>query len=118
MIQVIRACDNPEPGDGDRFLVDRLWPRGIKKDRLKLEDWLKDLAPSDELRRWFNHDPEKWEEFCRRYYLELDGKEEIWGPIMEVGRRGNVTLVYSAKDRLHNNAVALKSFLEQKISGG
>ncbi len=111
MIQTKRVYDPPEPGDGTRLLVERLWPRGMKKEALKLDAWLKDVAPSAELRRWFGHDPAKWEEFRRRYFAELDGKPEGLPSIREAAHRGNVTLLYSARDTEHNSAVALKAYL-------
>ena len=112
MILIKRAYDPPGPDDGSRLLVDRLWPRGIRREALVLDGWLKDVAPSDNLRRWFGHDPVKWEEFCRRYFVELDGKPEAWTPILKLARQGNVTLVFSARDIEHNNAVALKAYLD------
>jgi len=115
MIRVKRAYDPPAPEDGKRFLVDRLWPRGVKKEALKLDGWLKDVAPSDALRRWFGHDPAKWEEFQRRYFAELEAKPESWRPLLEAARAGNVTLLFSARDEAHNNAVALKAFLEVRL---
>lgn len=115
MIQVKRVYDPYSPDDGARFLVDRLWPRGLKKEALRLDGWLKDAAPSDALRRWFGHDPARWDEFRRRYFAELDSKPEAWQPILQAARQGNVTLLYSARDVEHNNAVALKSYLEIKL---
>ncbi|GIW52372.1 MAG: hypothetical protein KatS3mg081_1727 [Gemmatimonadales bacterium] len=79
-IRVKRVYDPPAPGDGKRFLVDRLWPRGVRKEALKLEGWLREVVPSAQLRRWFGHDPEKWEEFQRRYFAELEAKPEAWRP--------------------------------------
>ena len=117
MIQVKRVYDPPEPTDGARFLVERLWPRGMKKEELAMDGWLRDVAPSAELRRWFSHDPAKWEEFRRRYFAELEGSGEALQPLREAARRGNVTLLYSARDIEHNNAVALKQFLEQEAVG-
>ncbi len=114
MIQSKRVYENPEPGDGTRFLVERLWPRGMRKDALQLDGWLKDAGPSDDLRRWFHHDPAKWAEFERRYFAELDGEPAAWQPILEAARHGNVTLLYSARDTEHNNAVALQRYLEEK----
>lgn len=113
MIKVKRSYDPREPADGARFLVDRLWPRGVKKEDLHLDGWLKDIAPSDDLRRWFNHDPAKWEEFQRRYFAELDSKPKALQPIQDATHRGNVTLLYSARDTEHNNAVALRTYLEK-----
>jgi uncharacterized protein YeaO (DUF488 family) len=112
MIRTRRVYDPPEPGDGTRFLVERLWPRGMKKEELPMDGWLKDAAPSDELRRWFSHDPAKWDEFRRRYSAELEGKPDVLQPLREAARQGNVTLLYSARDTEHNNAVALKEYLE------
>lgn len=118
MILTKRAYDPPSPDDGARLLVDRLWPRGINRQALKLDGWLKDVAPSDGLRRWFGHDPARWEEFCRLYHDELNGKPEIWQPIMAVAWKGNVTLLYGARDRDHNNALALKLYLEMHLETG
>lgn len=115
-IQTKRAYDAHAAADGARYLVDRLWPRGIKREALHLDGWLKEIAPSDALRKWFGHDPARWEEFCRRYERELDAKIEAWQPLLETARRGLVTLVYSAKDREHNQAVALKAYLEKKLT--
>ncbi len=114
MIRVKRVYEQPEAGDGKRFLVERLWPRGMKKENLRMYAWLKDVAPSDELRHWFGHDPDKWEEFRRRYFTELEENCDSWKPLLEAARRGAVTLLYSAHDQEHNNAVALKAFLEDK----
>ncbi|MDR7440302.1 MAG: DUF488 domain-containing protein [Armatimonadota bacterium] len=112
MIRVKRVYDPVEPEDGKRYLVDRLWPRGLRKEALRIDGWLREVAPSDKLRRWFGHDPAKWEEFKRRYFAELESRPETWRPLWEAARRGNVTLLYSARDSLHNNAVALQEFLE------
>ena len=112
MITVKRVYEPPTPEDGTRFLVERLWPRGIKKASLQLDAWLKDVAPSAALRRWFGHDPAKWEAFQRRYFAELDDKSETLQPLIEATQRGDVTLLYSARDTAHNNAVALKLYLE------
>jgi uncharacterized protein YeaO (DUF488 family) len=115
MIQVKRVYDRPAPGDGTRFLVERLWARGVKKAALCLDGWLQEAAPSEGLRRWFGHDPAKWADFQRRYCSELDRKPEAWQPIVEAAHRGNVTLLYSARDTAHNNAVALKGYVEKAI---
>ena len=115
MIKVKRVYDPPSSRDGRRFLVSRLRPRGVKRDALSLVDWLKDIAPSDTLRRWFAHDPSRWETFKRRYAAELDSRPEAWRPLLEAARRGTVTLLYSARDPEHNNAVALKTYLEAKL---
>ncbi len=115
MIRLRRVYEAPAAGEGKRFLVERLWPRGMKKDDLDLDGWLKEVAPSAALRRWFAHDPAKWTEFQRRYQAELDAKPETWRPLLQAARRGRVTLLYSAKDTEHNNALALKSYLEEKV---
>ena len=100
--------------DGARFLVERLWPRGLSKERLHLTAWLKEVGPSTGLRQWFNHDPQKWSQFRTRYFRELDSQPESWRPILAAARRGMVTLVYSSHDEEHNNAVALKAYLQAK----
>jgi uncharacterized protein YeaO (DUF488 family) len=113
-IRVKRAYEPPGE-DGVRYLVERLWPRGMKKAALRLDAWLKDVAPSDGLRRWFSHDPAKWQEFRQRYFRELNANAETWEPILKAGRQGLVTLLYSARDTEHNSAVALKEFLDAKL---
>jgi len=117
MIKLRRTYDEPQPDSGPRFLVDRLWPRGIKNEALDMDDWLKAVAPSDDLRHWFGHDPDKWPEFQKRYFAELDDNPVAWQPILDAARQGNVTLLYSAKDMAHNNAVALKAYLEKELQG-
>ena len=112
MLALKRAYEPAAPEDGVRFLVDRLWPRGAKKSALRLDDWLKDVAPSDKLRRWFAHEPKKWLEFRQRYFAELDAKPEAWAPIRASAGHGRVTLVFAARDAEYNNAVALKQYLE------
>ena len=114
-IRVKRAYEAPAQDDGARYLVDRLWPRGVKKDALHIESWMKDVAPSDELREWFGHDPAKWDEFRKRYFEELAGLEEAWRPLLTAARRGRITLVFGAKDTEHNQAVALKEFLDRRL---
>lgn len=114
MISVKRAYDAAAPGDGKRYLVERLWPRGIRKESLRIEGWLKDVAPSTELRQWFSHDAAKWTEFRRRYFRELDEHPQAWESIMDAARK-KVTLIYSAHDTEHNNAVALRDYLKKKI---
>jgi uncharacterized protein YeaO (DUF488 family) len=113
MIQIKRVRDPIAKTDGIRFLVERLWPRGVKKTELKLDGWLKDAAPSTELRKWFNHDPAKWKEFQRRYRAELDQRPEAWKPILDASRKGNVTLLFSSHDAAHNNVLALKMYLKK-----
>ena len=114
-IKLKRAYDPVDSADGTRFLVERLWPRGVKKTDLQVEAWLKDVAPSTALRRWFGHDPKKWSEFRRRYFRELTANTAALEPIIEAGRHGPVTLVYSSHDLEHNNAVALKDYVETQI---
>ena len=118
MINLKRVYEPASPDDGVRILVERLWPRGIKKDALKLDTWLKDVAPSDELRRWFGHEPKKWNGFRDRYFAELDANPHIWEPLVKAAHRGRVTLIYSSRDREHNNAVALVDYLQDKIQRG
>ncbi len=115
MIQLKRAYGPPGPHDGKRFLVERLWPRGIRKTDLPIDAWLKDVAPSSELRQWFAHDPAKWNDFRRRYFAELDNRPEAWETLLRAARRGRVTLIYSAHDPEHNNAAALKDYLSAKL---
>ncbi len=117
MIRVKRVYDPHETDDGPRFLVDRLWPRGMKKENLPLDGWLKDAAPSDALRRWFGHDPAKWEAFCRRYDTELAANSAAWRPLLDRARKQDITLLFSAHDMEHNNAVALRTFLEKGLEG-
>ena len=115
MIQVKRIYDSREPHEGTRFLVERLWPRGIRKADIQLDGWLKEVGPSDRLRKWFSHDPAKWSVFQYKYFAELDRRPEAWNPILAAAERGTVTLLYSSRDTEHNNAVALKSYLEAKL---
>lgn len=118
MIKVKRAYEEPAAEDGRRFLVDRLWPRGVKKEALQMEGWFREVAPSDALRRWFDHDPERWQELKRRYAEELDAKPDAWRPLLEAARQGDVTLVYAARDEEHNNAMALRAYLQEKLEQG
>jgi uncharacterized protein YeaO (DUF488 family) len=115
MIGLKRVDDDPDGDDGVRVLVDRVWPRGLSKKAAKVDEWAKEAAPSHDLRRWFGHDPDRWDEFRRRYCDELDDRPACWQPILEAARGGAVTLVYAARDRERNNAVVLKSYLEQKL---
>jgi uncharacterized protein YeaO (DUF488 family) len=115
MIQIKRVYEPASARDGKRFLVERLWPRGMKKENLRMDAWLKEVAPSDELRRWFAHDPAKWSEFQRRYRAELRSRSDAIKRLCAVARRGRVTLLYSAHDVEHNNAIVLKTYLEQRI---
>ena len=115
MIQIKRVYDSFEIKDGKRFLVERLWPRGIKKENLPLDGWLKDAAPSSALRKWFGHDPAKWEDFQSRYIAELEKNSSSWKPLLDASLHGTVTLIYSSHDQEHNNALALKNFLEKQM---
>ena len=116
MITVKRAYEPAVASDGTRFLVERLWPRGVRKASFRIDGWLKDVAPSSELRQWFGHDPSKWTEFRHRYFRELDANPASWQPIREAaGHSKAVTLIYSAHDTEHNNAVALRDYLDRKL---
>lgn len=114
MIRTKRIYSPPERSDGARFLVDRLWPRGVSKDAARIDEWRKELAPSGELRKWFEHDPSKWEEFQRRYRSELEsaGRMEDLRILGNKARKETITLVYAARDESHNNAVALGKLIE------
>jgi uncharacterized protein YeaO (DUF488 family) len=117
MIQTKRVYEPPEAKDGFRILVDRLWPRGINKRNAKIDLWVKEIAPTNNLRKWFNHVPEKWDEFKQKYFKELDelsDTREFINSITEHLQKGNVTLLYAAKDTQHNNAVALLEYLHIK----
>jgi uncharacterized protein YeaO (DUF488 family) len=115
MIYLHRIYDHEAAPQGKRYLVERLWPRGIKKDGLKLAGWIKEAAPSPALRRWFAHDVAKWSEFKNRYFAELDSHPEAWRPLMDAVTHGPVVFLYSSKNTTYNNAVALKSFIESKL---
>ncbi len=120
MIKLKRAYDSSDEEDGLRILVDRLWPRGLSKEKAKIDVWLKDVAPTNELRKWFKHDPHKWDEFKRRYFKELDHKPDSVKSLLNEIEKGlenkeAVTLVYAAKDEEHNNAVALKEYIRDKL---
>ena len=111
--EIARAYDAPEPDGRYRVLVDRLWPRGVKKEELKLDAWMKQLAPSTELRRWFNHDPQRWDEFRKRFFKELEATPDQVAQLREAAEKQIVLLLYGARDEKHNNAVAVKEFLEK-----
>jgi uncharacterized protein YeaO (DUF488 family) len=113
-IRLRRVYDRPDRGDGRLYLVERLWPRGIRKEALRLDAWPKEVAPSTALRRWYGHDPRKWPEFRHRYRRELAGNQPAWQPLLEAARQGSITLLYSARDTEHNSALVLKSFLEEQ----
>ncbi len=110
-IKIKRVYDRYSPNDGTRILIDRLWPRGIKKEEAKIDLWIKDIAPSDDLRKWFAHDPKKWNEFKKKYSAELKKKKDLCNEIVNKGK-ANISLIYAAKDEEHNNAAVLKEYLE------
>jgi len=112
MIKVKRIYDPPAPEDGFRILVDRLWPRGLTKDKAKVDLWLKEISPSHELRKWYAHDPKKWPEFKKKYFEEIRGEKGAFDLIIKKAKGGTVTLLYSSKEEKLNNAVALKEFLQ------
>jgi uncharacterized protein YeaO (DUF488 family) len=112
-VNLKRVYEQAEAADGTRLLVERLWPRGIRKERALLDGWLKEVAPSGELCKWYDHNPAKWNEFCRRYFEELAGKAEVLDPILEAAEKGNVTLVFAAKDPKFSIAWALKEYLRR-----
>ena len=113
-IQLKRAYEKPTPEDGTRILVDRLWPRGLSKKKAGIAQWLKTIAPSTELRKWFAHDPGRWKEFRRRYTAELQDHAEELDEIRRLARRNRITLVYAARDELHNEAVVLRDVLTRR----
>ena len=114
MIRVKRIYEQVSKEDGHRVLVDRLWPRGMTKDHAKIDLWLKDIAPSDDLRKWFSHDPKKWNDFKKKYRLELRKKPELILKLKQAEKeKGTVTLLYSAKDEKHNQAIALNEILQE-----
>ena len=114
-IKLKRVYDPTSRADGERILVERLWPRGVSRAKLHLNAWLKDVAPSTELRGWFGHDPAKWSRFRLKYFRELDAEPESWTPIVSAATRGRVTLLYSSRDTDRNNAVALRQYLLPKL---
>ncbi len=112
MLKIKRIYESPSRGDGKRIYIDRLWPRGMKKEDAKMDEWLKEISPSDALRKWFSHDPARYSEFKRRSAKELEDKSETLERIKKEAKKGTVTLLFSAKDSEHNNATAMKEFLE------
>ncbi len=114
-IHLARVWDEAGAMVGARLLVDRLWPRGVSRDELRLDGWLRDIAPSSALRKWFGHDPARWDEFRRRYFAELDANPETVAQLLEWCRKGPVTLLFGAKDRDHNQAVALRDYLSGRL---
>jgi uncharacterized protein YeaO (DUF488 family) len=110
-VRLKRAYEPPEKNDGTRILVDRLWPRGVSKAEARLDEWIKEIAPSGELRTWFGHDPERWDEFQKRYRAELAEHSELLRGLRHRAREGTITLVYSARDEVHNDAVVLRNVI-------
>lgn len=115
-IRIKRAYEPISPEDGTRILVDRIWPRGVTRERLQIHSWMKEIAPSAPLRKEFCHDPEKWNDFVSSYYVELDGKSDLVQQLLEISSRGTLTLVYGARDQIYNQAAALKQYLESKFT--
>lgn len=111
-LHIKRIYDDPAPSDGFRVLVDRLWPRGISQEEARLDLWLGDIAPSPGLRKWFNHDPARWNDFLDRYFAELDERPEVITELFQKATTGKITLLFAAKDVQHNHALALKMYLE------
>ena len=116
MIRVRRVYDAPREDEGVRILVDRLWPRGVKKDDARLTEWAREAAPSSALRKWIHQDATRWPEFVKRYHAELDEYPEVWASLLEHARRGDVTLLYAARNTERNNAVALRGYLEARLA--
>lgn len=116
-ISLVRVYDWADEGGRPTFLVERLWPRGTRREALAGAQWVKEVGPSTELRKWFSHDPEKWDEFRRRYVAELDAAPEAWRPLAEAAASGDITLLYSSRDTEHNNAVALRDYLLARVDG-
>jgi len=113
-ITIKRVYEEPSKEDGKRILIDRLWPRGLTKEKAKIDLWLKNIAPSTELRKWFGHDPAKWQEFKKRYLVEIKKNIQVLSELEGELKKGQGTLVYGAKDEEHNDAVVLKEYLEKK----
>lgn len=113
-IRIKRAYEPPSSGDGSRILVDRVWPRGVTRERLLIAEWMKEIAPSTPLRQEFCHDPAKWDAFVENYFAELDGKPRLVNQLVEIASQGTLTLVYGAKDVTYNQAAALKQYLDSK----
>jgi uncharacterized protein YeaO (DUF488 family) len=118
MIKIKRIYDAPSDDDGSRILVDRLWPRGLSKEKARVDLWLKEIAPSNELRKWYAHDPKKWAEFRKKYFNDLDTKRELVNQIVQKMKEGDVSLLYSSKEEKINNAVALKEYIEKRKKEG
>ena len=117
-IGIKRVYEPASPEDGKRILVERLWPRGIRKDALEADGWQKEVAPSPELRKWYAHRVERWPEFVRRYRAELDANADAWQPLLAAARQGRLTRLYSARDVEHNSAVVLRDYLAERMRRG
>ena len=115
-LKMKRIYEPAEPTDGVRILVDRLWPRGMRKEDAPFQLWIKDAAPSSELRHWFGHDPERWQEFRKKYETELSANLSALQPLLDIARQGTLTLLYAAHDETHNNAVVLAEYLQHLLS--
>ena len=111
-IKLKRVYEEPESSDGTRVLVERLWPRGLSKEKARVDLWLKDAAPSTELRKWFNHDPSRWDEFKKRYFKELDSNPQALEPIFKIISGGTLTFVFASKEKTYNNSAALREYIE------
>ena len=116
MVNVKRIYEPSSQDDGKRILIDRLWPRGLKKEDARIDEWIKEIAPSNELRKWFDHDPNKWGEFKKRFFTELHGKEDVVDGIISAARKGTLTLLFGSKEERLNNAVALKEYVDAKMN--
>ena len=114
-IKIKRCYESPSLTDGARFLVDGLWPRGFRKEAIRLAGWVREVAPSQKLRNWFDHDPKRWAEFRKRYFVELTTKRDTWMPSLEAASKGNVTLLFSAHDLEHNSQWPLQEFLQRRL---
>lgn len=115
MVKIKRVYDEPSRDDGKRILIDRLWPRGLKKEDARIDEWRKEVTPSNELRKWFNHDPKKWVEFEKRFFTELHEQEDMVEGIISAARKGTVTLLFGSKEERFNNAAALKEYIEARM---
>lgn len=115
-LSIKRVYEPPSPEDGCRLLAERLWPRGLRKDSARLDGWMREAAPSTPLRQWFSHQVPRWEEFQRRYRLELEANRDAWQPILDAAAKGRVTLLFSSRDTEHNNVVALRAFLLKRLA--
>jgi len=115
-LSIKRVYEPPSPEDGCRLLAERLWPRGLRKDSARLDGWMREAAPSTPLRQWFSHQVPRWEEFQRRYRLELEANRDAWQPILDAAAKGRVTLLFSSRDTEHNNVVALRAFLLERLA--